>query len=123
MTVCFADMKDFTSLSEGVTPVALVNVINRYLATMSEPIRRSGGIIDKYIGDAIMAFWGPPFTTADEQARLACEATLGQLALLPSFRHACPRCLASSATCRRSTCASASPPAMSWSAILARICR
>jgi adenylate cyclase len=93
MTVCFADMKDFTSLSEGVTPVALVNVINRYLATMSEPIRRSGGIIDKYIGDAIMAFWGPPFTTADEQARLACEATLGQLALLPSFRQSLPEVL------------------------------
>ena len=93
MTVCFADMKDFTSLSEGVTPVALVNVINRYLATMSEPIRRSGGIIDKYIGDAIMAFWGPPFTTADEQGRLACEATLGQLALLPSFRQSLPEVL------------------------------
>jgi class 3 adenylate cyclase len=93
MTVCFADMKDFTSLSEGVTPVALVNVINRYLATMSEPIRRSGGIIDKYIGDAIMAFWGPPFTTADEQARLACEATLEQLGLLPSFRQSLPEVL------------------------------
>jgi class 3 adenylate cyclase len=93
MTVCFSDMKDFTSLSEGVTPVALVNVINRYLATMSEPIRRSGGIIDKYIGDAIMAFWGPPFTTADEQARLACEATLGQLALLPNFRQSLPEVL------------------------------
>ena len=93
MTVCFADMKDFTSLSEGVTPVALVNVINRYLATMSEPIRRSGGIIDKYMGDAIMAFWGPPFTASDEQARLACEAALGQLGLLPSFRQSLPEVL------------------------------
>ena len=93
MTVCFADMKDFTSLSEGVTPVALVNVINRYLATMSEPIRRSGGIIDKYMGDAIMAFWGPPFTAAEEQARLACEAGLGQLGLLPSFRQSLPEVL------------------------------
>jgi class 3 adenylate cyclase len=93
MTVCFADMKDFTSLSEGVTPVALVSVINRYFATMSEPIRRSGGIIDKYVGDAIMAFWGPPFTAADEQARLACEASLGQLGLLPSFRQSLPEVL------------------------------
>jgi class 3 adenylate cyclase len=93
MTVCFTDMKGFTSLSEGVTPVALVNVINCYLATMSEPIRRSGGIIDKYVGDAIMAFWGPPFTTADEQARLACEASLGQLGLLPSFRQSLPEVL------------------------------
>ena len=86
-------MQGFTSLSEGVTPGALVSVVNRYLATMSEPIRRSGGIIDKYVGDAIMAFWGPPFTAADEQARLACEATLGQLGLLPSFRQGLPEVL------------------------------
>ncbi|TMA98617.1 MAG: adenylate/guanylate cyclase domain-containing protein [Deltaproteobacteria bacterium] len=93
MTVCFTDMKGFTSLSEGVTPVALVSVVNQYLTTMSEPIRRSGGIIDKYVGDAIMAFWGPPFTAANEQARLACEATLGQLGLLPSFRQSLPEVL------------------------------
>jgi adenylate cyclase len=93
MTVCFTDMKGFTSLSEGVTPVALVSVVNQYLTTMSEPIRRSGGIIDKYVGDAIMAFWGPPFTAANEQARLACEATLGQLGLLPSFRQNLPEVL------------------------------
>ena len=65
MTVSFTDMMGFTSLSEGVTPVALVSVVNQYLATMSEPIRQSGGIIDKYVGDAIMAFWGPPFTAAE----------------------------------------------------------
>ena len=93
MTVSFTDMMGFTSLTEGVTPVALVNVVNRYLSTMSEPIRRSGGIIDKYVGDAIMAFWGPPFTSADEQARLACEAGLGQVELLPSFRHGLPEVL------------------------------
>ena len=93
MTVSFTDMMGFTSLTEGVTPVALVNVVNRYLSTMSEPIRRSGGIIDKYVGDAIMAFWGPPFTGADEQARLACEAGLGQVELLPSFRQSLPEVL------------------------------
>ncbi|HEX7229097.1 MAG TPA: adenylate/guanylate cyclase domain-containing protein [Candidatus Binatia bacterium] len=93
MTVSFTDMMGFTSLTEGVTPVALVNVVNRYLSTMSEPIRRSGGIIDKYVGDAIMAFWGPPFTSADEQARLACAAGLGQVELLPSFRQSLPEVL------------------------------
>jgi adenylate cyclase len=93
MTVSFTDMMGFTSLTEGVTPVALVNVVNRYLSTMSEPIRRSGGIIDKYVGDAIMAFWGPPFTSADEQARLACEAGLGEVELLPSFRQSLPEVL------------------------------
>ena len=93
MTVSFTDMMGFTSLTEGVTPVALVNVVNRYLSTMSEPIRQSGGIIDKYVGDAIMAFWGPPFTAADEQARLACAAGLGQVQLLSSFRQSLPEVL------------------------------
>src|SRR4029453_18063960 len=45
---------------------------NHYLSTMSGPIRSHRGIIDKYIGDAIMAYWGPPFTEHSEQARLAC---------------------------------------------------
>jgi HAMP domain-containing protein len=61
MTVMFCDMKGFTGLSEGMTPQGLVKVMNRYLSTMSEPIRAQQGIIDKYIGDAIMAYWGPPF--------------------------------------------------------------
>jgi adenylate cyclase len=61
MTVMFCDMKGFTTLSEGMTPQGLVKVMNRYLTTMSEPIRAHKGIIDKYIGDAIMAYWGPPF--------------------------------------------------------------
>src|ERR1051325_3838051 len=93
MTVSFTDMMGFTSLTEGVTPVALVNVVNRYLSTMSEPIRQSGGIIDKYVGDAIMAFWGPPFTAADEQARLACAAGLAPVELLSGFRQSLPEVL------------------------------
>ena len=60
MTVMFCDMKGFTGLSEGMTPQGLVRVMNRYLSTVSEPIRSRQGIIDKYIGDAIMAY-GPPF--------------------------------------------------------------
>ncbi|MEH2613585.1 adenylate/guanylate cyclase domain-containing protein [Bradyrhizobium sp. AZCC 1693] len=76
MTVLFCDMKGFTSLSEGMTPQGLVKVMNHYLSTMSGPIRGHRGIIDKYIGDAIMAYWGPPFTEHDEQARLACLAAV-----------------------------------------------
>ena len=71
MTVMFCDMKGFTGLSEGMTPQGLVKVMNRYLSTMSEPIRAQQGIIDKYIGDAIMAYWGPPFTDEADEARLA----------------------------------------------------
>ena len=76
MTVLFCDMKGFTSLSEGTTPQGLVKVMNHYLSTMSGPIRGHRGIIDKYIGDAIMAYWGPPFTENDEQAGLACLAAV-----------------------------------------------
>jgi adenylate cyclase len=76
MTVLFCDMKGFTSLSEGMTPQGLVKVMNHYLSTMSGPIRSHRGIIDKYIGDAIMAYWGPPFTEDSEQARLACLAAV-----------------------------------------------
>jgi class 3 adenylate cyclase len=65
MTISFCDMKDFTRFSEGVTPAALVTVLNRYMTLMSEPVRRSG---------------------ADKQARLACFAALDQLAGLALFR-------------------------------------
>jgi class 3 adenylate cyclase len=90
MTISFCDMKGFTEFSEGMTPVALVNVLNRYLSVMSEPVRRNNGVIDKYIGDGIMAFWGPPFTGEEEQGRLACQAALDQLAALAAFRPELP---------------------------------
>ena len=74
MTVMFCDMKGFTAMSEGMTPRGLVKVMNRYFTTMSEPIRERHGIIDKYIGDAIMAWWGPPFVAGGRRghAGLPC---------------------------------------------------
>lgn len=90
MTVLFCDMKGFTAFSEGMTPAALVNVLNRYMTVMSEPVRANNGIIDKYIGDGIMAYWGPPFTAADEHSGLACLAALDQLAGLAAFRAELP---------------------------------
>ncbi|MBW8910793.1 MAG: adenylate/guanylate cyclase domain-containing protein, partial [Sphingomonas sp.] len=90
MTILFCDMKGFTSFSESMTPVGLVNVMNRYLTMLSEPVRRNSGIIDKYIGDAIMAFWGPPFVSLEDEARLACFAAIEQLAVLPFFQSELP---------------------------------
>jgi adenylate cyclase len=90
MTILFCDMQGFTSFSEEMTPVGLVNVLNRYLTVLSEPVRRYNGIIDKYIGDAVMAFWGPPFATTEDQAALACFAALDQLAALPGFQDELP---------------------------------
>ena len=90
MTILFCDMQSFTGFSEGMTPAGLVTVLNRYLTVVSEPVRRNQGIIDKYIGDAVMAFWGEPFTNADEHARLACFAAIEQLASVPGFQKELP---------------------------------
>jgi adenylate cyclase len=57
---------------------------------MSGPVRHNNGIIDKYIGDGIMAYWGPPFTSAEEHPGLACLAALDQLAGLAAFRAELP---------------------------------
>ncbi len=90
MTILFCDMQSFTSFSEGMTPAGLVTVLNRYLTVISEPVRRNQGIIDKYIGDAIMAFWGEPFTAAEAQGQLACFAAIEQLASVPGFQKELP---------------------------------
>ena len=90
MTVLFSDIEGFTSLCEQLTPDRVVLLLNEYLSVMSNPIRDSHGIIDKYIGDAIMAFWGPPFVDAARHASLACVAALDQQALLEGFRRRIP---------------------------------
>ena len=93
MTVMFCDMKGFTSLSEGVTPQGLVKIMNRYLSTMSEPIHAHRGVIDKYIGDAIMAYWGPPFIEDTEQVKCACSAAIDMIGRLANLRKELPELL------------------------------
>lgn len=89
-TLYFSDLVGFTSISERLAPSTLVDLINAYFAEMSAPIRESSGIIDKYIGDAVMAFWVPPFVDPNEQTRLACAAALAQRACLDAFRARVP---------------------------------
>jgi adenylate cyclase len=60
MTVLFSDIRGFTSISEKLTPLELTAYINEYFNTMTEIIMQQSGTLDKYIGDAIMAFWGAP---------------------------------------------------------------
>ena len=60
MTVLFSDVRNFTSISEGLSATELTAMMNAYLTHMTETIQRERGTIDKYIGDAIMAFWGAP---------------------------------------------------------------
>ena len=93
MTVLFCDLKGFTSLSEGMTPQGLVKVMNRYLSIMSEPIRANRGIIDKYIGDGIMAYWGPPFVDEADHARFACLAALEMIERIATLRREIPELL------------------------------
>ena len=100
-TVYFSDITGFTALAELLTPAAVLRVLNSYLTAMSEPIRDHHGIIDKYIGDGIMAFWAPPFAGRQDHARLACQSALAQRDLLAAFaarlpeltglRHSVPR--------------------------------
>ena len=80
MTVLFCDLGGFSRVSEQLTPQALVRVVNRYFTIMSAPVRENSGIIDKYIGDAIMAYWGAPFNDEKEQAHLAMRAVLDMCA-------------------------------------------
>src|ERR1700722_6219891 len=93
MTVMFCDMKGFTALSEGFTPQGLVKIMNRYLSTMSEPIHAYRGVIDKYIGDGIMAYWGPPFVEEAEQAKCACSAAIDMIGCLTGLRKELPELL------------------------------
>jgi adenylate cyclase len=65
MTVFFSDVRDFTSISEGLTAEGLRDLMNMYLTEMTEVIQERRGTIDKYIGDAIMAFWGAPVADPD----------------------------------------------------------
>ena len=86
MSVFFSDLEGFTRLCEGLTPDAAVRFLNRYFSLMSEVVRSQQGIVDKYIGDSVMAFWGPPFTDAADHARLCCIAALEQMARMEAFR-------------------------------------
>jgi adenylate cyclase len=85
LTVFFSDLAGFTSLSEKLNPEEVVTLLNRYLTAMTDIILSSGGIIDKYEGDAIMAFWGAPLPQEDHAVR-ACHAAVDNQLRLASLR-------------------------------------
>ena len=76
ITILFSDVRDFTTRSEGLEPEELVGTLNRYLGSMVSVIHGRDGMVDKFIGDAIMAVFGAPAETA-EHAVNAVEAALG----------------------------------------------
>jgi adenylate cyclase len=74
LTVMFADVAGFTSLSEGRAPREIVELMNECFTALTGVIQGHGGTVDKFIGDAVMAFWNAPVEQADHAAR-ACRAT------------------------------------------------
>lgn len=85
ITVLFSDIRGFTTLSESHTPEFVVNLLNRYFTRQVEVIFRHGGTLDKFIGDAIMAFWGAPVNDP-QHARHAVAAALEMSKVLEDFR-------------------------------------
>ena len=84
MTVLFTDVRGFTTISEGLEPRELSSLMNEFLTPLTEVIYSHRGTIDKYMGDAIMAFWGAPLPAADHarqaiRAALAMHRKLGEL--------------------------------------------
>ena len=90
MTVGFGDLVGFTGCSERLTPSNMVRMLNRHFGLQAHAIQEHEGIVDKFIGDAVMAFWGPPFASPDDHARLACRAALAQLAAMETLRAELP---------------------------------
>jgi len=81
LTVLFSDIRGFTSISERMTPEGLVRFMNEYLTCMTNIVFRYEGLLDKYIGDAIMAIWGAPMEQTDHPLR-ACQTALEMMEAL-----------------------------------------
>jgi len=89
LSIFFSDLQSFTSISENLDPEALIELLNNYLSAMTDIIHEEGGTIDKYEGDAIIAFWNAPLEISDHavkavRAALRCQAKLAQMR--PAFR-------------------------------------
>ncbi|MCI0572944.1 MAG: CHASE2 domain-containing protein [Myxococcaceae bacterium] len=81
MTVFFSDLEGFTRIAEQLPPETVVTLLNEYLGAMTQAVRETGGQVDKYMGDALMAFWGAP-VRSPHHAERACEAALRMRTLL-----------------------------------------
>jgi class 3 adenylate cyclase len=90
LTIFFSDIKGFSGISEQLTASAVVNLLNSYFGTVAEVIHAHRGFIDKYIGDAVMAFWVSPFSAGDDHASDACLAALAQQEAVVQLRAQLP---------------------------------
>jgi adenylate cyclase len=85
LTIYFSDIAGFTTISESMDPEKLVDHLGEYLQVLSDQILTTGGTVDKYIGDAIMAFWGAP-VELPTHALAACVAAVRNQEILPELR-------------------------------------
>ncbi len=84
MTILFSDIRGFTTISEALTPEELTKLLNEYLSAMTDIIMDQNGVVDKYIGDAIMAFWGAPIDNP-VHATDACRSAVFMMKRLREF--------------------------------------
>lgn len=81
LSILFSDIRGFTTISEQLTPQELMTQLNEYLEEMSEAVMNRKGLVDKYIGDAVMAFWGAPLSNKNHAIN-ACESALDMMKAL-----------------------------------------
>lgn len=84
ITCLFSDVRDFTSISEQLTPTELASALNRYMGEMTDIVFETNGTLDKYIGDAIVAFWGAPIDIGDH-VNQAMDGAVRMLEALPAI--------------------------------------
>lgn len=84
LSILFSDIRGFTSLSEKIDPAFLVTVLNDYLSAMTDIVFEYEGTLDKFIGDAVMAFWGAPIEVP-EHAKQSVRAALKMTRTLEAF--------------------------------------
>ena len=82
MTVLFSDVRGFTSIAEGMPPNDLTQLMNQFLSAMTQAIQENRGTIDKYMGDAVMAFWGAPLHDTQHASHAIAAALAMQQALV-----------------------------------------
>ena len=90
LTVFFSDIKAFSGIGEQLTASAVVNLLNSYFGAIASVIHEHHGVIDKYIGDSVMAFWVPPFSAGDDHASDGCLAALAQQDAMVALRERLP---------------------------------
>ncbi|MBF0473190.1 MAG: adenylate/guanylate cyclase domain-containing protein, partial [Nitrospirae bacterium] len=85
-SILFSDIRGFTSISEKLSPEALVSLLNRYLGPMTDIVLKNYGTLDKYIGDAVMAIYGAPITLEDHSVA-ACMTAIEMINSLPELNN------------------------------------